>query len=281
MRHFALTALGLVAFGLAAAAPAVAQDWSEVRIATEGAYPPWNQTNTAGDLVGFEVDLAEDLCARMEVECEIVAQDWEGIIPALQAGKYDAIMAAMSITPERKEVISFSDPYAATPGQFAVLEESDLADYQGQMRRIELDEVDEAEEAALDDLRETFDGRTVGVQVATTHQNFIDAYMADAVDMRRYDTQENLDLDLQAGRIDAALADLSYWKPLLETEKGEGIVLIGPAMLGGPYGEGIGVGIRQEDDELRALFNEAIAAAKEEGVITQLSQKWFGFDASS
>jgi len=278
---FALT-LAASVLGAALAAPgAGAKDWQTVRIATEGAYPPWNQTNTAGELVGFELDLAKDLCARMAVECEVVAQDWEGIIPALQAGKYDAIIAAMSITKERDEVIDFSDPYAATPGKFAVLKDSDLADYQGEMERIDLAEVSEAEAAALDDLREALDGRTIGVQVATTHQNFIDQYMSDAVEMRRYDTQENLDLDLQAGRIDAALADLSYWQPLLETEKGENFVLVGPAMLGGPYGEGIGVGIREEDDDLREMFNQAIAEAKEEGVISELSKKWFGFDASA
>jgi octopine/nopaline transport system substrate-binding protein len=273
-----------IAFGLALGAAAVgaaAKDWSQVRIATEGAYPPWNATDSSGQLVGFEIDLAQDLCRRMGVECEIVPQDWEGIIPALQAGKYDAIMAAMSITDERKQVITFSRPYADTPAAFAVLKDSDLASYQGPGGRIDLDELDAPTQAALDDLKQALEGKTVGVQVATTHQNFLDEHMADVVDVRRYDTQENLDLDLESGRIDAALADLSYWQPLMESEHGKNVVLIGPSMVGGPYGEGIGVGIRQEDADLQEKFNQAIEAAKADGTITKLSEQWFGFDASA
>jgi octopine/nopaline transport system substrate-binding protein len=269
-----------LAFGLAA--PMVgAQDWSKIRIATEGAYPPWNQTEASGELVGFELDLARDLCARMEAECEIVAQDWEGIIPALQDGKYDAIMAGMSITDERRKVIQFTEPYAATPARFAVLQDSELADYQSEQDKLTLDEIEPAEQAAIDELRELLDGKTVGVQVATTHANFLEEHLSDAVEIRKYDTQENLDLDLQAGRVDAALASMSYWQPLLETEKGADFALIGPGMTGGPFGEGVGLGIRQGEDELVEKFNAAIAAAKEDGTISELAQKWFGFDASS
>lgn len=276
-----LTVIGLAAALTVAAGGAEAKDWTTVRIATEGAYPPWNQTDSSGQLVGFEIDLARDFCQRMGVECEIVAQDWEGIIPALQAGKYDAIMAAMSITDERKQVITFSAPYADTPAAFAVLKDSDLADHQGAGGRIDLDQLDASAEAALQDLKKALEGKTVGVQVATTHQNFIEEYMADVVEVRKYDTQDNLDLDLEAGRIDAALADMSYWQPVMDSERGQNLVLIGPPMVGGPYGEGIGVGIRQDDKDLVEMFNQAIEAAKAEGTITKLSEQWFGFDASS
>lgn len=270
----------VVACGLAASS-AVAEEWSKVRIATEGAYPPWNSTDSSGQLIGFEIDLANDLCQRMEVECEIVAQDWEGIIPALQAGKYDVIMAGMSITDERRKVIQFSDSYAATPAYFAVLKDSELADYQGELNKADLAEIDPAEQAAIDQLKETFAGRTVGVQVATTHANFLEEHLGDAVEIRKYDTQENLDLDLQAGRVDLALASMSYWQPLLETEKGEDFALIGPGLTGGPFGEGVGVGVRQEDGELVEMFNQAIAEAQADGTIAKLAQKWFGFDASA
>jgi octopine/nopaline transport system substrate-binding protein len=263
------------------AGSASAKDWSSVRIATEGAYPPWNATDSSGQLVGFEIDLAHDLCERMKAKCEIVAQDWEGIIPALQAGKYDVIMAGMSITDERKQVIQFSDSYAATPARFAVLKDSDLASLTSKLDRATLDEVDADEQAAIDQLKETFEGKTVGVQVATTHANFLEAYMADAVEIRKYDTQENLDLDLQAGRVDLALASMSYWQPLMETEKGKDFAVIGPGMTGGPFGAGVGVGIRQEDDDLVAMFNKAIAGAQADGTIAKLSEQWFGFDASS
>jgi octopine/nopaline transport system substrate-binding protein len=275
--------LGIVAalaLGITAGA-AAAKEWTTVKIATEGAYPPWNATDSSGQLVGFELDLAKDLCGRMGVECEVVAQDWEGIIPALQAGKYDVIMAGMSITDERKKVIQFSDSYAATPARFAVLKDSDLASYAGKLDRANLDEVDADEQAAIDAMKEAFDGKTVGVQVATTHANVLDTYLADTVEIRKYDTQENLDLDLQSGRVDLALASMSYWQPLMNTEKGADFAVIGPGMTGGPFGSGVGVGIRQEDSDLVELFNQAIAAAKADGTITKLSEQWFGFDASS
>jgi octopine/nopaline transport system substrate-binding protein len=269
-----------VAISLAAGG-AAAKDWTSVRIATEGAYPPWNSTNSSGQLIGFEIDLANDLCERMQVECEIVAQNWDGIIPALTAGKYDAIMAGMSITDERKQVISFTDSYASEPAYFAVLKDSDLASYKTGLEQANLDEVSEEEQAAIDSLKEALDGKTIGVQVATTHANFLDEYMSDAVEIRSYDTQENLDLDLQAGRVDAALASASYWYPLMETEKGADFTLIGPGLDGGPFGEGVGVGIRQEDTDLVEMFNKAIAEAKADGTINRLAQEWFGFDMAS
>src|SRR3954447_3117329 len=113
-----LEALGAAALSLLVAASGAAAQERTVKIATEGAYAPWNFTGAGGKLEGFEIDLANDLCNRMKVKCEIVAQDWDGIIPALNAKKYDAIMAAMTITDKRKEVIDFSVPYADTPSAF-------------------------------------------------------------------------------------------------------------------------------------------------------------------
>ena len=278
-RTAAITALAVTM--TLAAGSAVAKDWTSVRIATEGAYPPWNATDSSGQLIGFEIDLANDLCRRMQVECEIVAQDWEGIIPALTAGKYDVIMAGMSITDERKEVIGFSNNYAKTPGYFAVLKDSDLAAYEYPLEAADLDEIDADEQAAIDSLKEALDGATVGVQVATTHANFLAEHLGDTVEIRSYDTQENLDLDLQAGRVDAALASASYWYPLMETEKGADFTLIGPALNGGPFGAGVGAGIRQEDTDLVEMFNKAIAEAEADGTINRLAQQWFGFDVVS
>lgn len=263
------------------ATSAMAGDWSKVRIATEGAYPPWNHTDSSGQLVGFEIDLANDLCQRMSVECEIVAQDWEGIIPALTAGKYDVIMAGMSITDERKEVISFSDSYANEPNKFAVLKDSDLASFTSDIDKANLAEVDDAELAAIDAMKEALAGKTIGVQVATTHQNFLDEYLGEVAEVRKYDTQENLDLDLQAGRVDTALASMTYWQPLMETDKGADFTVIGPGLNGGPFGLGVGVGIRQDDTDLAEMFNQAIAAAKADGTIKRLAEQWFGFDVTS
>ncbi|MEO1694342.1 MAG: transporter substrate-binding domain-containing protein, partial [Pseudomonadota bacterium] len=111
MRTLAKLSLAVAAAAMFAA-PLAAKEWKEVRIATEGAYKPWNFKDSAGKIIGYEVDLANDLCKRMGVKCTIVEQAWDGIIPALQAGKYDVIMAGMSITDKRKKIISFSRSYA-------------------------------------------------------------------------------------------------------------------------------------------------------------------------
>src|SRR5919112_2969529 len=129
MKLFRALGLGLLASTLAAGT-APAQE-KTVKIATEGAYAPWNFTGAGGKLEGFEIDLANDLCNRMKVKCEIVAQDWDGIIPALQAKKYDAIMAGMSITDERKKVIAFAGPYADSPNGYLVAKDSPLAKMPG------------------------------------------------------------------------------------------------------------------------------------------------------
>jgi octopine/nopaline transport system substrate-binding protein len=275
-----LTAVAIALSLSLAAGAAAAKDWSRIRIATEGAYPPWNFTDVSGQLIGFEVDLAKDLCRRMKATCEIVAQDWEGIIPALQAGKYDAIMDGMPITAERRQMIDFSDSYWNTPTYFAVRKDSDLAKADLPKNKLDLSALDPQDEQAIAALKKAFEGKSIGVQVATVHQAFLDQYLAEAADIRRYDTLENLDLDLQAGRVDAALADLSDWHPLLQTDKGKDFTLIGPGLTRGPLGEGVGVGLRQDDEDLRAMFNKAIAAARADGTISRIGQRWFGFDAS-
>lgn len=274
------TLLAAVAALTFVAAPAVADDWAKVRIATEGAYAPWNFTDSSGTLVGFELDLARDLCERMGSECEIVPQAWDGIIPALNAGKYDAIMAGMSITDKRKKVISFSGAYAATPASFVVLKSSPHAGFTTDLGTLNLQDVDAGEQAAVDAMKAAFAGKTIGVQVSTTHENFLREFMSADIDIRTYDTQENLDLDLQAGRVDLALASMSYWQPLLESEKGADFTAIGPGMTGGPFGGGVGVGIRQADAALVEKFNAAIESASKDGTIKKLAVKWFGFDAS-
>ena len=263
------------------AGQSIAGDWSKIRIATEGAYAPWNFTDSSGKLVGFELDLAVDLCKRMNADCEIVAQAWDGIIPALQAGKYDAIMAGMSITDKRKKVITFSRNYAATPAKFVVSEKSAMAKFKTGLEAINFAEVDNNEKGAIEQIVAEFKGKTVGVQIATTHENFLRTYLGDDVTIRTYDTQENLDLDLQAGRVDTALASMSYWVPLFESDKGKGMTMVGPGMTGGPFGNGTGVGIRQENQDLADMFTKAINEAIADGTVSKMAIKWFGFDASS
>jgi octopine/nopaline transport system substrate-binding protein len=274
-------ALTAAALGLGLATGAVAQDdWSRIRVASEGAYAPWNFTNAAGELDGFEIELMHELCDRMDAECELVSQAWDGMIPALQAGRYDAIMAGMSITDARREVIAFSRAYATTPAIFVAPKDSALAAADLPETRVDLAEVSAAEQALVDEMKALVDGLTVGVQTATIHENFLRESMGD-VTIRTYDTQENLDLDLQAGRIDVALADQSGWQPLLEGETGEDFTRVGPGFSGGVFGEGVGVGIRREDQALVDKFDAAIQSALEDGTVSELAIKWFGFDSAA
>lgn len=273
-----VAALAAGAALLATAGTAGAQDWSRIRIATEGAYPPWNTTNAAGQLEGFEIDLAADLCRRMDAECEIVAQEWDGIIPGLTTGRYDAIMAGMSVTDERRQVISFAGPYATEPIVFSALQGSPLLELDFPVERIDYTEIDAEEQQALDTLADALDGKTVGVQVATTHQNMMQQHLPD-IDVRTYDKVDSIALDLLSGRIDAMLADSSATVSVIEAQ-GEGVEIFGPGFTGGVIGIGVGVGLRQGDDSLREKFDAAIKAATEDGTIGRMTTQWFGFDAS-
>ena len=275
MRHL----LSALLAALLACGPVLAEEWKKVRIATEGAYAPWNFKNADGKLVGFELDLAEALCERMNVECEIVEQAWDGIIPALMASQYDVIMAGMSITEKRKKTITFSRSYAATPALLVVAKDSESAEFSSSVEFLNLDEVDEGEEKVLDELRAEFKGKTIGVQTATTHENFLREFLGDAVDIRPYEAQEKLNLDLQAGGVDAALASASYWVPLLKTDEGQDMKMIGPGLTGGPFGAGVGAGVRKEDQDLADLFSKAIDDVLADGTCQKLSQHWFGFDS--
>lgn len=274
----AVAVLGMTA-GLGTEAQAQAKDWKKIKIATEGAYAPWNFTNAAGKLEGFEVDLANDLCKRMGATCEIVAQDWDGIIPSLQAGKYDAIIAGMSITAKRQEVIDFSSPYALTPSALAVPKSSSLAKI-AKDKNYDLDKNKADAEKAIEGLKVALKGKVLGAQVSTTHSNFIEQYFKGVAETRTYKTTEQHDLDLTAGRLDGAYASIAYWKPLLDKPEGKDLVMVGPTFTGGIFGTGVGVGLRKADPELKAKFNEAIAAATKDGTIKKLAMQWFGFDNS-
>ncbi len=259
---------------------ALAGDYKSVTIATEGAYKPWNFKDSAGNLIGFEIDYAKVLCEHMGSKCKIVEQAWDGIIPSLQAGKYDAIIAGMSITEKRKKVITFSRDYLSGGGGLVVLKSGAQAGFSTDRKRVNLKEIDAQDQAALDAINKAFAGKTIGVQTATTHENFLRKYMKGST-VRAYDTQENLDLDLEAGRVDAALASMNYWVPLLKSDKGKNFVQVGPHLSGDVFGNGTGVGIRKADQKLADMFSKAITASLKDGTCAKLSVKWFGFDSCS
>ena len=250
----------------------------QIKIGTEGAYPPWNSKDSAGNLIGFEVELANELCKIMNHDCTIVEQDWDGMIPALVSRKFDAIMAGMSITGERMKTINFSQGYADEVASLAVMKGSKNEGLKT-MSAINLSEVSADEQATLDVLTKAFKGKTIGVQTATIHQNFLESGLMGNVKIRTYKTQDEVNLDLSAGRIDAALAAAVAFTDYAE-KSGKEVVLTGPTFAGGDFGNGVGVGIRKGDSKLLNDFNAAIDKARDDGIISKLAIKHFGFDAS-
>jgi octopine/nopaline transport system substrate-binding protein len=272
--------VGLALIGTALAIGGASAQQKTIKIATEGAYAPWNLTGAGGKLEGFEIDLANDLCGRMKVKCEIIAQDWDGIIPALQAKKYDAIMAGMSITDERKKVIEFSNSYANSPNGFLVAKSSPLAKMPGTGQAFNLSNQQAAAEKAINDAKALLKGKTVGVQGSTIHSSFADKYLKGTAEVREYKTTEAHDLDLAAGRIDAVLADATAIIGTLEKPEFKDYVLVGPSITGGMLGAGVGVGLRKEDKDLKKSFDDAIQAAIKDGTTQKLSMKWFKIDTT-
>ena len=258
----------------------------KIKIGTEGAYPPWNSKDASGNLNGFEVDLANELCKIMKHECTIVEQDWDGMIPALVMRKFDAIMAGMSITDERMKTINFSQGYADEVASLAVMKGSFLEGMstpEGINLNLGGGDVDKA----LKTITGALSGKTVCTQIGTIHQNFLESGDVGKVDLRTYKTQDEVNLDLSNGRCDAALAAAVAFTDYAD-KSGEAVVLVGPTFSGGAFGNGVGVGIRKGGDDaigkrdakLLKDFNKAINKARKDGTISKLAIKWFGFDAS-
>lgn len=259
---------------------ALAQDApTEIKIATEGAYAPWNFTTADGKLDGLEVELANDLCARMKIKCTIVAQDWDGLIPSLTVGKFDVIMASMFITPKRLETIDFTQPYAVDPSGFAIGKDSELGKLGVSAEKFKLE--DEASAlAAIDKLKPMLKGKVVGVQAATTNLDFLKKYFADTVEIREYKTTEQHDLDLAAGRIDALFAQQTALAATLAKPEFADYTIAGPGFVGGVFGLGTGAGLRKEDTKLKDMLNAAIDSAIADGTIKRISEKWVGTDVT-
>lgn len=253
-------ALGLaLAAGLASAAAAQ----EVVRIGTTPeSYPPFTTIDANGNVQGFEADIAAALCEEMKVKCEWVLQAWDGIIPALTENKFDAIIASMSITEERKQVVDFSEKYYNTPAMFVGRKDTEFPVGADGM-------IDFAQ----------LSGKTLGVQVSTTHANYADAKLKGIVDIKSYDTQENANLDLIAGRVDLLLADsIALTDSLLKTADGEDFEVKGAPFTDPLMGEGVGVAIRK-GDPLKDKFSAAIRAIRENGKYKATNDKYFDFDA--
>ena len=225
-------------------------------IGTEGAYPPFNNLESDGTLTGFDVDIAKALCEEMKAECTFVTQDWDGIIPALIAKKFDAIIASMSITEERKQQVDFSKKYYNTPPAIAVPKDSELT---------------EATEAALA-------GKIIGAQASTTHSNYAEAHRKES-EIKRYPTADEYKLDVANGRVDAVVDDVVVLSEWLKTEDGACCKLLGTLPIDPVInGEGAGIAVRKGETELADKFTAAIAAIRESGKYQEINAKYFAFD---
>ena len=271
MRNVALALTAAVALGLATA-PASAET---VRIGTEGAYPPFNFMDENGQLQGFDVDIAQALCEAAEFECEFIIQDWDGIIPGLLAEKYDAIVASMSITEERKQVVDFTHKYYQTPAKFVQRKGAGHVIAEG----VSADEtIGNVDEITFD--TDGLDGVVGGVQSATIHEAFLQDNFGDLVEIRSYGSQEEANLDMAAGRVDLLLADsIVLDESFLQTDDGADYEFVGPGFTDARwFGTGVGVAVRQEDDALREAFNAAIEKIRADGTYQQIADQYFDFD---
>ena len=240
-----LSALVLSAVALASSAGNIPDP---LRIATEGAYPPFNGVDANGKLIGFDVDIAMALCKEMKANCELVAQDWDGIIPALVANKYDAIIASMSITDERKKTIDFTNKYYSN--YLAII---------GEKGKV----------AGTNDLA----GKAVGAQRSTLASQWAEDNLMGKADVKLYDTQTAAYADLSAGRLDAMVSDIY---PAMDWLKdNSGYELSGNAI---DINDQIGIGIRQGESDLKAAFNKAIDAIRTNGTYAKINAKYFSAD---
>jgi polar amino acid transport system substrate-binding protein len=243
------TIAAAVIAALILAAPAGAVRAEVLRIGTEGAYPPFNQIDPSGELIGFDIDIAQALCDNMKVTCEFVRQDWDGIIPGLLARKYDAIIASMSITEERKRAVDFTDPYYSNKLRFVA-----------------------AEGAGLDP--QNLKGKVVGAQRATISASYLEDHPIKGAKVKLYDTQENAYLDLASGRVDVILADMLVSHEWLNSAAGEGFAFLGEPI---DIGDTVGIAVRKGDTELLARLNAALASIIADGTYEELNAKYFPF----
>lgn len=241
MKKLILAAATVLVLGSAA------QAQETVRIATEGAYAPWNYVNEAGELAGYEIDLGNAICEKAGLTCEFVSNDWDSIIPNLLAGNYDLIMAGMSITEERKETIDFTQDYfPPDPSKFVAMAGSDIDPT-------------------------NLEGKRVGVQGGTIQAAYAEENFGSTNTVVSFTTADQAMADLAAGNLDTIIADGPYLEPVV-TASGGAIEFVGEDVM---IGDGFGAGIRKDEAELKAKFDEALSALKADGTVDKLIAQHF------
>jgi polar amino acid transport system substrate-binding protein len=253
MRRHTSVLLACAAMLAVSAGAASAQ---KLRLGTEGAYPPFNYATADGKIEGFDIDIGNALCAEMKVECEFIVQDFDGSIPAIQAGKFDAIIN-ITINPERAEKVNFTRKYYQTPPAIAVPKDSTIAG------------------ATPDDLK----GKAIGVQNGTVHANFAQEKYAGS-EIKSYPTGDDARADMANGRVDAVMDGSIILTEWLKSDAGAcckllGVLAADPAV----HGPGVGIALKKGNDELTAKFDAAIDAIRANGKYKEINDKYFSFDA--
>ncbi|RMP29614.1 Amino acid ABC transporter periplasmic amino acid-binding protein [Pseudomonas coronafaciens pv. atropurpurea] len=227
----------------------------KMKMGIEGAYPPFNNKDASGQVVGFDREIGDALCAKMKVECEVVTSDWDGIIPALNAQKFDFLISSLSITEERKQVVDFTSPYYSNKLQFVAPKTSSF------------------EASPIDKLKESLAGKSIGAQRSTLASTWLEDKLG-IMDAKLYDTQENAFLDLVAGRMDAMLADKYASYEWLKSEAGQNFEFKGEPVV---ENDKIGIAVRKGNDELRERLNVALKEIIADGTYKKINDKYFPF----
>ncbi len=248
--------LPALALAMCATVPAFAKEWGTVRIGMDASYAPFESVNQQGQIVGFEVDYANAICERIHATCAFQNQDWDGVIPALLAHKFDVIFSSMAVTPARRQKVIFTEVYYATPPVFA-----------GQAS----DKSNDVSPAALK-------GKTIGTQSSSIHANYLARFYKDS-EIKLYPTQDEPNLDLASGRIDYVVGDIFVEQDFVE-KKGDGCCRVISEIERVPdiHGPGVGGAFRPEDTELRDAFNKAIDELDADGTYKKLEAKYFKID---
>jgi polar amino acid transport system substrate-binding protein len=233
-------------------AGAASAETVKIGIAAEP-YPPFASPDASGNWVGWEVEIIDAVCAAADLDCVITPVAWDGIIPSLTGQQIDALMASMSITEERQKTIDFSDPYYNTPAVIVADKSMDIAA-----------------------TPESLAGKIIGIQASTIHQAYANAHFGDAAEIRVYQTQDEANQDLVAGRIDATQADSIAMADFVATEAGSCCEIKGPvANDEAILGLGVGAGVRKGDDALREKLNAGIAAILADGTHAEITSRYF------
>ncbi|CAI8917257.1 L-arginine-binding protein [Pseudomonas sp. IT-347P] len=222
-----------------------------LKMGIEAAYPPFNNKDASGQVVGFDKEIGDALCAKMKAECTVVTSDWDGIIPALNAKKFDFLISSLSITEERKAAVDFTDPYYSNKLQFIAPKNVDF-------------------KTDKDSLK----GKTIGTQRATLAGTWLEDTYGDDIKVSLYDTQENAYLDLTSGRVDAILADKYANYDWLKTDAGKNYEFKGDPVV---ESDKIGIAVRKGDNELRNKLNAALKEIVADGTYKKINDKYFPF----